>query len=238
LKVKKVKRYEYFYWSKSIRSRKKFGGDGRVQTVDYLIGITPIGEWLGYRLWTGEVQLQQYAEAVIKWLCPDAWKHMVKVSIDWRRQRVVINSLVPPLVDCRSRHWRRQRNTLQSALNQIVERSTWIESIIERAAYRVSLHDQYLAKSKEFRDAAKDARLDPNKYTPDADLRLDEYALELEAEADRLMQHYLEIVNDKLLVFAPPKQRTKFKVEAVSKIERLAKDKRWFEQYRAKVEAA
>jgi hypothetical protein len=121
-------------------------------------------------------------------------------------------------------------------LNQIVERSTWIESIIERAAYHVGLHNQYLAKSKEFRDAAKDARLDPDKYTPDAELHLDEYASEFESEADKLMQRYLDIVNDKLLVFAPPKQRQQFRCQIISRAEKLAQDQRWLEEYQAKLE--
>jgi hypothetical protein len=236
LKVKKVKGHEYFYWSKSVRSHKRFGGDGRVRTVDHLVGRHPIGQWLAYRLWTGEVKQEEYVEAVIKWLCPDVWKHLVKVSVNWKRQQVTINSLVPPLVDCRTRRWRRQRDTLQSALNQIVERSTWIESIIERAAYHVGLHNQYLAKSKEFRDAAKDARLDPDKYTPDAELHLDEYASEFESEADKLMQRYLDIVNDKLLVFAPPKQRQQFRCQIISRAEKLAQDQRWLEEYQAKLE--
>jgi hypothetical protein len=138
-------------------------------------------------------------------------------------------------VDCRARQWRREREALQSALNQIVERSTWIETIIERAAYYLGLHDRCLTKAKEFKAAAKDARLNPDKYKPDADLHLDEHASELESEADKFMERYLAIVNDKLLVFAPPKQRTKFKEEVIRKVERLAKDQRWLEEYQAKL---
>lgn len=92
-----------------------------------------------------------------------------------------------------------------------------------------------MAEAKELRETAKDARLHPDKYKPDADLHLDEFASEAEAEADRLMQRYLDVV-DKLLVFAPPKQRSKFKAEAVRKAERLAKDQLWLDEYQAKVE--
>lgn len=87
-------------------------------------------------------------------------------------------------VDCRSKRWRKIREDFQEALNQIVKRNQWVEAIIEKAAYYIGLHDQYLARVKEFRDAAKDARVNPDKYKPDADLHLDEYASELESEAD------------------------------------------------------
>jgi hypothetical protein len=240
LKVKKVKGHEYFYWSKSVRSHKRFGGDGRVRTVDYLIGTHPIsGNWLPYRLWVGDVTLEQYAEAVIKYLCPRYWEAFVSVTVSWDKPnpKVSITSIVPMFADCRARKWRQERDTLQSVLSQIIECSTWIRLIIEKAAYYLGLHNQYLAKSKEFRDAAKDARLDPDKYTPDAELHLDEYASGFESEADKLLQRYLEMVNE-LLVLAPPKQRTKLKEEVIRKVERLAQDRRWLDEYQAKLESA
>jgi hypothetical protein len=238
LKVKKVKNYEYFYWSKSVRSHKKFGGDGRVRTVDHLIGSHPLGNWLAYRLWAGEAQLTEYAESVIQWVCPKAWENIVKVSIDWKRHRVSIRSSIPLLVDCRGRTWKREREVLQNWLNQIIKVSAWIDQIIERGAYYLALHNQYMADSQKLRDTAQDARLKPDKYEPEADLYLDEYASGLESDADRFIQHYLEIANDKLRVFVPPRQWAEFRVVAISRIERLAKNRQWLEQYRAEFEGS
>jgi hypothetical protein len=236
LKVKKVKGREYFYWSKSVRSHKRFGGDGRVRTVDYLIGSHPLGSWLSYRLWNDEVQLEEYVKAVIKWLCPDTWEKLVKVSIDWKSQRVSIKSTIPLLIDCRRGCWRRERETLQDWVDQTIVRSTWIEAIVERGAYYLALSHTHLSEAKKLREFAKDARLHPDKFKADADLHFDEYASELETEADKAIERYLEIVNDKLLVFAPSKQRSNFRADVIHRAERLAKDKRWFDQCRAKWE--
>jgi hypothetical protein len=93
-----------------------------------------------------------------------------------------------------------------------------------------------LAKAKELRDVAKDARANPEKHKPDADLHLDELASELETEADRLIQRYLEIIKGKLLVFAPPKQRANFRAEAIRQAEKLAQSQRWLEEYEARLE--
>jgi hypothetical protein len=160
LKLKKVKRHEYFYWSKSVRSHKRFGGGGRVRTVDYLIGTHPIsGNWLPYHLWTHDIDLQEYSKAVIRWnIGINKWQKLVDFTIDFQKNKVSLKGLVPPVrmmgivfgVDCRSKRWRKIREDFQEALNQIVERNQWIEAIIEKAAYYIGLHDRYLAKAKEF----------------------------------------------------------------------------------------
>ncbi len=203
------------------------------------IGTNPLGQWLSYYFWAGDVALEPYTEAVIKYLCPRDWEPFVNVTISWDKPKpkVSITSIVPMFADCRSRQWKREREALQGALNQIIKRSTSIEKIIERAAYRVAFHEKCLVKAKELRDAAKDARLDVDAYTPDIDLHLDQYASELEAEADRLLQRYLEIVNE-LLVLAPPKQRSSFRADVIRRAEQLAKDKRWLEEYQVKLESA
>ncbi len=247
LKIKRVKGHEYFYWRKRVRSHKKFGGDGRVRTVDYLIGTHPIsGNWLPYHLWSQNINLQEYIKAVISWnIRINEWQKLIDFTIDWKKNKVSLKGLIPPMrlmdivfgVDCRNQRWRKVREDFQSVLNQIIKRSTSIETNIERAAWRIALHEKCLVKAKELRDAAKDARLDADAYTPDIDLHLDQYASELEAEADRLLQRYLEIVNE-LLVLAPPKQRSSFRADVIRRAEQLAKDKRWLEEYQVKLESA
>jgi len=247
LKIKRVKGHEYFYWRKRVRSHKRLGGDGRLRTVDYLIGAHPIGgNWLPYHLWCQNINLQEYSRAVIRrTISTNNWQHLIDFTIDWEKNKISLKGLIPPLrmtgivlfgVDCRSKPWRTVREVFQTALNQIIKRSVQIETIIERAAYDLSWNDKYLAEVKKLRGMAKDARLNPDKHKPDADLHLDEYASELESEADKLMQRYLEIVNDKLLVFAPPKQRQQFRCQIISRVEKLAQDQRWLEEYEAKLE--
>lgn len=237
LKVKKVKGHEYFYWSKSVRSRKKFGGDGRVRTADYLIGTTPAGAWLAYYLWSGEAKLEEYAEAVVKYLWPAEWAVFVEVSIDWQRCKVSIKSKFTCFADCRSRPWQNQRKALQSWLDRIIEDSTRIDRLIQDARYLLSEHYRCSKAVEELRQKSRDARLYPDYFAPHAEEILDEYAHTSQCRADRAMEYYLQIVEE-LEKFAPPSKRLQFRQQVFSKAERLAKDQRWLEEYQAKLESA
>ncbi len=237
LKIKIVKGHEYFYWRKRVRSRKKFGGTGQTRTIDCLIGTTPIGNWLPYRLWTGEVKPEEYTEAVIKWLCPDVWEHMVKVSIDWRRQRVVINSLVPPLIDCRQRRWKREREALQTLLDRIVSESTQVARFIQDAGYLLGKHYSYSKTVEELRQKAREARLYPDNFAPNAEEILDECAHANQRRADQAMEYYLQHI-ESLEKLAPPSKRLQFRHQVISKAAKLAQDRRWLDEYQAKLASA
>jgi hypothetical protein len=238
LKVKKVKGHEYFYWSKSVRSHKRFGGDGRVRTVDHLIGTHPIsGNWLPYRLWSGDVALEQYSEALIKYLCPRYWEALVSVTVSWDKPnpKVSITSIVPMFADCRARKWRKERATLQSALNQIIECSTLVQANIEACAYHLALHDESMEKAKAAREAAREARFKSIEEWADADLCLDEDAANWETFADEVIRDYYLRDWERLPMFAPPSLRSQFRVAAQTRIEKLSKNRGWYEQYKAEV---
>jgi protein involved in temperature-dependent protein secretion len=118
----------------------------------------------------------------------------------------------------------------------MLERSTWVQKILERAAYYLAVHDEATQEARQFRQLAKDARANPDTWIADTDLHFDEYAASWESDADKAMLHYLEFINDKLLVFAPPRQRSKFRAEAIARAEKLARDRRWLEEYRTTLE--
>jgi hypothetical protein len=235
LKVKKVKGHEYFYWSKSVRSHKRFGGDGRVKTADHLIGTTPVGEWLAYYLWSGEVELRQYAQAVLKHLCPAAWEAVVEVSIDWRKYKVSTKSKHPWFADCRSRRWREQRKTLQSWLDRIIEDSTQLDRFVQQAGYLLGEHYRCSKAVEELRQKAREARLYPDNFAPNAEEILDECAHANQRRADQAMEYYLQHI-ESLEKLAPPSKRLQFRHQVISKAAKLAQDRRWLDQYRAKWE--
>lgn len=235
LKVKKVKGHEYFYWSKSVRSHKRYGGDGRVKSVDYLIGTTFAGQWLPYYLWTGEAELRQYLKAVIKHLCPAEWVAFVEVSIDWQRHKVSIKSQFKWFTDCRSRHWQKQRKALQSWVDRIVADSMQIDKTIQSAGYLLGEHYRCCKTAEELRQMAREARRNPANFVPNAEDHLDESAHANQRRADQAMEYYLQIVEESEK-FAPPSKRLQFRCQAIAKAEKLAQDQRWLEQYQAKLE--
>jgi hypothetical protein len=237
LKVKKVKGHEYFYWSKSVRSRKQFGGDGRVRTADYLIGSSPIGAWLAYYLWSGEVELRQYTQAVLKHLCPAAWEAVVEVSIDWQKHKVSTKSKHIWFADCRSRRWREQRKALQSWLDRIVEDSTQIDHLIQDAGYLLGKHHRCSKAVEELRQKSREARLYPDKFAPNADEILDECAHANQRRADQAMEYYLQHI-ESLEKLAPPSKRSQFRHQVTNKAAKLAENRRWLEEYQAKLESA
>jgi hypothetical protein len=237
LKVKKVKGHEYFYWSKSVRSHKKAGGTGQIRTIDRLIGTTPDGQWLPYYLWSGDVQLEEYAEAVIKWLCPAEWAAFVEVSIDWQKRKVAIRSILNWFTDCRSRHWQTQRKVLQSFLDRIVEDSPRITRRIEYTGYLLGEHYRCSKAVEELRQKAREARLYPERFAPNAEAILDECAHANQRRADQAMEYCLEHIEN-LQQFAPPSKRQQFRHQVFSKAEKLAQDRRWLNEYETKLESA
>jgi hypothetical protein len=235
LKAKKIKGHEYFYWSKSVRSHKKFGGDGRVKTADYLIGTTPVGQWLPYYLWSGEAELQKYAEAVIKHLCPAEWAAFVEVSIDWQKRKVSIRAILKWFTDCRLRHWQTQRKVLQSFLDRIVEDSTQVDRLIQHAGYLLGEHYRCSKAVEELRQKAREARLYPDNFVPNAEEILDEYVYTNQSRADQAMEYYLQHIEG-LEKFAPPTKRSQFRYQVTSRAEKLSENKRWLEEYQVKLE--
>lgn len=262
LKVKQIKTNEYFYWCKRVRSRKKFGGDGRVRSVDLLIGTNPVGRWFPYYVYVGEVELQKYAEAILKWTTPDNydnWKY-IKIEIDWKQHRVSMRSLTTDTtnrVDCRQSFWRKQRETAQANLDQILHESRRVQESIEAAAYCLAEHERYTQKVKEAREKAREARANPKKewvewreikdpmtggyhiqevtchWQPNADEILEEVAANHQSCADKIMKLYLHSF-DELEALAPPKRRADFRRHAIAKIEKLARNNNWVEQYKAR----
>jgi hypothetical protein len=237
LKVKKLKEYEYFYWCKRVRSHKKFGGDGRVRSIDLLVGTSLAGQWLAYYLWSGEAKLQEYVEAVIKRLCPAEWAAIVLVSIDWRKHKISIKSKHPWFADCRSRHWQTQRKALQSWLDRIIGDSTVIDRLIQHAGYLLGEHCRCSKAMEELREKAREARLYPDNFAPNAEEILDECAHANQCRADQAMEYYLEHV-ESLSKLAPPKQRQQFRHQVISKAQRLAQDQGWLNNYQAKLESS
>ena len=222
------------------------------------IGTNPLGQWLSYYLWTGDVLLEQYAEAVIKYLCPCDWEPFVNVTISWdkRKPKVSITSVVPMFADCRSKRWRQQRQALQSWLDAIVDASSQIEKMIEQSAFLLGEHYRHSKEVQELRERACEARRHPDKtweqpevvegqiqlltyrFVSNASEILDELAHEEQCRADRAMQYYLELIDESLEKFAPPKQRQQFRHQVFSKVEKLAQDQRWLDEYEAKLESA
>ncbi|MDP8962940.1 MAG: hypothetical protein M3O33_02925 [Cyanobacteriota bacterium] len=138
-------------------------------------------------------------------------------------------------VDCRSKPWRKVREDFQNVLNRIVERSTLVESTIEMCAYHLALHDEYMAKAKESREAAREARFKPIEGWADADLYFDERAADWEAFADKVMQEFYLRDWERLPMFAPPSLRSQFRGAAQTRIEKLSQNRGWYEQYKTKV---
>ncbi|MBD0345475.1 MAG: hypothetical protein ICV63_11770, partial [Coleofasciculus sp. Co-bin14] len=240
LKIKKVRRHEYYYWRKSRRSNKRFGGDGRVRSLDYLIGTTPVGRWLAFYFWSGEAELREYVQAVVKHLCPGEWSKLVEVSIDWQERKVRIKSKFRGLDcfwfgDCRSRYWQKQRKALQSWVDRIIEQSTQINDLIQNAAYLLGEHYRCSKVVEQLRQKAREARLCPDNFVLNAEDILDECAHANHCRSDQAMDYYLQRI-ELLEQFAPRSKRSQFRHQIISQIERLAKDRAWLEAYEARLE--
>jgi hypothetical protein len=84
---------------------------------------------------------------------------------------------------------------------------------------------------------SREARLYPDNFAPNADEILDECAHANQRRADQAMEYYLQHI-ESLEKLAPPSKRSQFRYQVTNKAAKLAQDRGWLEQYRAKVEAA
>jgi hypothetical protein len=183
------------------------------------------------------VALEQYTEVVIKYLCPRDWEAFVNVTISWNKlkPKVSITSVIPMFVDCRSKRWRQQRQALQSWLDAIVDASSQIDRLVQDAGYLLSEHYRCSKNVEQLRQKAREARLYPDNFAPNAEEILDECAHANQRRADQAMQYYLEHV-DNLEKLAPPSARGQFRHQVMSKAEKLTRDRRWLEEYQVNLE--
>ncbi len=174
LRVKTVKEHEYVYWCTRIRSRKKHGGSGKVKSPDLLIGRSIInGKYLAFYLYTEEVPLFEYADAVVSYLL-DIWsspragtipkmKDAVIVEIDWQTKQPKIQMRTAhKFIDCRSQFWRGVKRDLQHYVQFIYQSKGRVTKDIELAAYCLAKYTLFTQKAQSYRDKLQRHRRNPD----------------------------------------------------------------------------
>lgn len=148
-----------------------------MKSLDILIGSHPIeGKYLAFYLYTGAIQLEEYAEQAITYLFHNEW-HICRdegnislktvAKVDVRQQpkqkaRISIRS-IDHRFDCRGKDWRKIKNSLQQALNSIFLASELVKKCIEKSAYCLSQSEGWLKAADSDREKLRDFQKNPKK---------------------------------------------------------------------------
>lgn len=176
LRVKTIKGHRYVYWCERTRSRKKFGGNGKVKGSDLLIGNNPLwGKYLAFYLFGGEVPLQDYVQAVLTHILEIDYHvssngevkqkvtDVARLSINWQANPSVCLRSLDKRFDLRYRSWRQLRQDLQKYLEAILKESKLIQDWIERIAFYLARYQNWSKQSEINRDKLREYHLNPAK---------------------------------------------------------------------------
>lgn len=162
LRTKTIKGKQYFYYSVRSRSRRKYGGSGKVKSIDYCLGryIYNDYQWktetgwftpaIAYYLWNGDISLTEFIEAHIRsrfqWDIDQlAW------NVDIKRQKVRLRSKRGSGFDCRQGWVRSAIKVIELAFGAVPAMEEAIaETIVANyQKYRECLADYQTAISEE-----------------------------------------------------------------------------------------
>lgn len=166
IRTKTIKGKRYFYYSVRSRSRKKYGGSGKVVSTDYFLGCYGVlsRQWRdeytfytipsSYYLWNGDIDISDFIDAYIRYQFRD-WLEEFVWSVNVKRKKISIRSKRGSYFDAR---WRWVRGYVQYG-EQAFEAAPTLEAAIAETVeepYRnyidcLSYRDEYQEKAIQYR---------------------------------------------------------------------------------------
>ncbi|NJL01920.1 MAG: hypothetical protein HC838_09135 [Spirulinaceae cyanobacterium RM2_2_10] len=201
---------DYFYWCPPTRRRATKLGESA--GVTYRIGRQPKGGYLPYYFWRGDIQLDDYIAAYLKWLHA-AWQLHPDLAIRMRQGKVGLRSCQGEY-DCRSPEARELRQRLREEVADIYYSAELIASSLERARQCRQQAEQLRQQAAAQQALAGVGQRSPIVMQPRS---LMEQSKASAAAAAALEGEILKIVAY-LLRFCPPAARSAFRGELATAI--------------------
>jgi hypothetical protein len=249
--IKKGKEYRYYYYSERRRSHVKDGGDGKVRSIDKLIGGWYIGGYLSFWLWDG-LTVRSYVEAFVEHRLK-GWRldNCIQWKIAWKQNKSkVISARLSirakykngqPLVDARSSSARKIKHCLQEEIDEILYCDQYVAERIKETAYNLACY-QHHKKALEKAEAEYSEWLS----NPDKEFWIDGRPHVWADDAGDTIQTSIEILRsfiesdlrqyqgwlDSLINSAPPRERQRFKATIIRQTEKLASSPNFRDRYR------
>jgi hypothetical protein len=250
IRKKTVKGNEYFYYCEKRRSRLKDGGNGKVITIEKVLGkYLFYPDYLSYWLWDG-LTVEDYCYALMSYMEKDviykvSGKPAFKTTITWQKKRgkiiagkVSLRPISYPdhaPADARCKLARKARVDRQEALDRAIAAAPIIEKEIAHIAQWLKHWEDfkiYLAQSE---NDLKSYRKDPFKewekdgitygYEKDAEVHFTNSVENYRGLVDLASGQYFEAL-ERLLDLCPKGQRDNFKAQVIQRAERLSKNQK------------
>jgi hypothetical protein len=249
-KTKKGKTYHYFYYSERRRSHVKEGGDGKVRSIDRLIGNYANGKYLAFHLWDG-LSLVDYAKAMIAY---ELKQYRLDAHIEWdviwklRKGKPTAGKLKfrakSKSIDARNSVVRKIRERLQSAIDWMIKHElNYFANGLEAIAYHLASYNKSKAGLAKTEEKQREWEQDPKKEWSEggetykwADLAGDIIQSNMETYRYLVDHHITQHQNDtaSLLEACPPGERERFKSAVIRQTEKLAASPNFLDRYETK----
>ncbi len=131
IRTQTIQGVDYFYWCP--QPRRRSAPSGEPAGAAYRIGRQPKGGYLPYYFWRGDIDLEAYIKAYLKWL-HQAWRLPPDLAIRVRAGKVGLRSRQGHY-DCRSAEARALRQRLRSEIADIYYSAELVRRGLERAQH-------------------------------------------------------------------------------------------------------
>lgn len=253
-KEKKGKEYRYYYYSERRRSHVKEGGNGKVRSIDKLIGTWLDGKYLEFWLWDG-LSVTDYLEALIAYEIKGYLADRITWSVTWKRDKkgkAIAGKLTirakyengRPLIDARSQYVKQSKIRLMDYVESILEyEQNAIAEEIERLAAYLAGYQTDKERLKKAEAKYQDWLANPKKEWEEggttwvwADNAEDVLQTKIEIFRDGMDKNLADYQEGipRLVRRSPPGERERFKAAIIRQTEKLAASPNFLDRHDSK----
>lgn len=240
IRKKEVKGNEYYYYCERRRSRVKDGGNGKVISIEKLLGSNIIYDYhyLPFWLWDG-LPLQDFIDAYSRYHIKNCgYEKAIAFEVTWQlkkgkpvKGKITFRAVPSSGVDARGKVPRSLREFLQTVIDSAIKYQDYTATDIDRCAYYLALSENSKQRLIEAEERYRIWKRDPDRRWVEDGVRYcyredygDDCLWAIEILRDRAsegLEGYLSLV-ESLVNTAPATERERFKAHIIQRAEKLA----------------
>jgi hypothetical protein len=250
IREKTVKGNQYIYYCEKRRSRIKDGGNGKVVTIEKVLGKSVFEmPYLPYWLWDGlSVQefIDSYANFRIKKF---GYQKKIKFEIEWKlkkgkpvKGKIIFRAIPGTGVDARKAWPRYIRRAIQEIIDDAIAYQDYKTSDMDKAAYYLAMSEDSKRKLEKMETKYREWKKNPYRHWEENGIKYrysetygDDCLETIECYRDyasRFLDNYLSLI-DRLVKTAPLSEQKSFKATIIQRCEKLAARPNFIDWYKS-----
>lgn len=250
IREKTVKGNQYIYYCEKRRSRVKDGGNGKVITIEKVLGKSIfLMPYLPYWLWNG-LSVQDFIAAYANFRLKEFdYDKKIKFDIEWKlkkdkpvKGKIIFRAIPGTGGDARKRWPRCLRRAIQNMIDDAITYQDYKLSDMDKAAYYLAESEDLKRKLEKAEADYREWRKNPSRYWEKNGIEY-QYSetygddclkmIELYRDyASRFLDYYLS-VTDKLVKTAPLSEQKSFRATIIQRCEKLAARPNFIDWYKS-----